>query len=259
MSEIDRIQQNMDEAKNERDVQEAFLKQQREEQAALLEKQAQAVQQQAQKIFEENARQAYIARMENQRDVPQVLAAQGAAGGGTESTGRALDSAYNRQLEESRLKQALENASSNNDYQNRLKELDLALKENLYRNNVTYDDIARNYRLEFDRAQDAQRKYEESQRQMKEQEAKNDLRYEEQMALNKQQPQGSNSTQTVRLDIGTWNLRKGPGTNYQSAGAINNNGANQAVEVVEVLPNGWRRLSNNYFIGPGAFTGRYRW
>ena len=50
------------------------------------------------KAYDENARQAYVQKMQAQRDLPQQLAAQGVSGGLSESGNIALNAAYGNQL-----------------------------------------------------------------------------------------------------------------------------------------------------------------
>lgn len=50
------------------------------------------------KVYDENARQAYVQKMQAQRDLPQQLAAQGVSGGLSESGNIALNTTYGNQL-----------------------------------------------------------------------------------------------------------------------------------------------------------------
>ena len=98
-------QQMIDSYSAQRKAQEDFLKQQQANQAKQLQNQVnktisqlETAKKQYGQTYQDNARQAYIQKMQAQRDLPQQLAAQGVSGGLSESGNIALNTAYGNQL-----------------------------------------------------------------------------------------------------------------------------------------------------------------
>ena len=98
-------QQMIDSYSAQRKAQEDFLKQQQANQAKQLQNQVnktisqlETAKKQYGQTYHDNARQAYIQKMQAQRDLPQQLAAQGVSGGLSESGNIALNTAYGNQL-----------------------------------------------------------------------------------------------------------------------------------------------------------------
>lgn len=101
----DAYQQIIDGYNAQKKAQEDFLKQQQANQARQLQNQVNQTigrLEQSKKeygqTYDDNARQAYIQKMQAQRDLPQRLVAQGISGGLSESGNIALNAAYGNQL-----------------------------------------------------------------------------------------------------------------------------------------------------------------
>ena len=102
---VNAYQRIIDDYNAQKKVQEDFLKQQQANEAKKLQNQVnktisqlEATKNQYGQTYQDNAQQAYIQKMQAQRDLPQQLAAQGISGGLSESGTIALNTAYGNQL-----------------------------------------------------------------------------------------------------------------------------------------------------------------
>lgn len=116
--------------------------------------------------YDNAARQAYIAKMQSQKALPQALAAQGISGGGTESAQIAMDTSYGenvnqneiaRQNAMSGLNNAIADVRTTGDLNSveaalNLQQQQLAAHENAYANKIAQD----NWMKQFRQSQEAQ-------------------------------------------------------------------------------------------------------
>lgn len=148
-------QQMIDSYSAQRKAQEDFLKQQQANQAKQLQNQVnktisqlETAKKQYGQTYQDNARQAYIQKMQAQRDLPQQLAAQGVSGGLSESGNIALNTAYGNQLSgykrdyNDQLSAADQNIyNARQDYNSALADLNNAYLGKLAENNNYYNQL----------------------------------------------------------------------------------------------------------------------
>lgn len=137
----DVYQQAIDSYTRQQKEQEAFLKQQRDNQVKKLKSQVDSQKNALEKTYQDNARQTYIQKMQAQRDLPQQLAAQGVSGGLSESGNIALNSNYGNLLSEYKKERDSGVADLNAAYTSDVADLDNTYLNNLAQNSSYYGNL----------------------------------------------------------------------------------------------------------------------
>lgn len=150
-------QQMIDNYSSARKEQEDFLKRQQQTQAAQLKAQVDRQIADLDTSYQDNARQAYVQKMQAQRDLPQQLAAQGISGGLSESGNIALNTHYGNQLAAHRAQRDAGAANANLQYGTNLASLNQNYLGKIADNKAYYDNLIQQQRAAEIQAKEAER------------------------------------------------------------------------------------------------------